>query len=161
MGDISSLPPASPLKQEIPTAAPAPSRPVPNFLDADEGEFVHSSPSPDHTLAFHPPRPPNPELLRLHAQIHKKIVADLAALGQAIATDSERLRAVQADLLTGEPAIRDEMARLVAVRDVCRSVADRLRSTVGAAESNIGELKRRGDPEVDELVCSTAIIYNQ
>jgi ESCRT-I complex subunit TSG101 len=75
--------------------------------------------------------------------------------------DAERLRTQQSDLLTGEPAIRDETARLQAVKDVCHGVADRLRGVVDQAERNIAELKQKGDPEVDELVCSTTIVHNQ
>lgn len=63
--------------------------------------------------------------------------------------------------MLGEPAIKDEMARLQAVRDVCRSVADRQRQAVQKAETNIAELRRKGDPEVDELVCATTIVHNQ
>jgi ESCRT-I complex subunit TSG101 len=72
-----------------------------------------------------------------------------------------RQQTIQQDLLAGEAAIRDEMARLEAVRDVCLNVRGRLRDVVGAAEDNVKELKRKGDPEVDELVCSTTIVYNQ
>jgi len=75
--------------------------------------------------------------------------------------DAERLRAHQAVLLSGEPVIRDEMARLEAVRDVCRTVAGRMRGTVEQGERNVAELRRKGDPEVDELVCSTTIVHNQ
>jgi len=82
-------------------------------------------------------------------------------VSQAMALDGERLRAQQADLLTGVPAIRDEMGRLEAVRDVCRGVASRLRDTVQSAERGVAELKRKGDPPVDELVCSTSIVHNQ
>lgn len=39
---------------------------------------------------------------------------------------AERLRTHQSDLLAGEPAIRDEMARLEAVRGVCRIVLAQL-----------------------------------
>lgn len=78
-----------------------------------------------------------------------------------MALDAERLRAHQTDLLAGEPAIRDEMARLEAVRDVCRNVADRTRRTVEQAESNVAELRRKGEPEVDELVCATSIVHDQ
>ncbi|KZT42126.1 hypothetical protein SISSUDRAFT_1126045 [Sistotremastrum suecicum HHB10207 ss-3] len=53
------------------------------------------------------------------------------------------------------------MKRLQAVRDVCRTSAGRLRSTVDATQARIDELKRKGDPEVDELVCSVTIVYNQ
>lgn len=82
-------------------------------------------------------------------------------MSQAMALDAERLRAHQKDLLAGEPAIRDEMARLEAVRDVCQNVAGRLRTVVTDGERSVAELRRRGDPEVDELVCSTTIVHNQ
>jgi ESCRT-I complex subunit TSG101 len=116
---------------------------------------------PSTSSAPPPPRPPNPELLHLHAKVCGKLVSEFASLSQAITLDAERLRAHQADLLSGEPAIRDEMSRLEAVRDVCRNVAGRLRNTVHEAERNIAELRRKGDPEVDELVCSTTIVHNQ
>jgi ESCRT-I complex subunit TSG101 len=53
------------------------------------------------------------------------------------------------------------MGRLEAVRDVCRGVADRLRQVVHTAEGGVSELRRKGDPPVDELVCSTSIVHNQ
>ena len=93
--------------------------------------------------------------------MHAKIASELASLSQAMALDAERLRANQTDLLAGEPAIRDEMARLEAVRDVCRGVAARLEGVVAAGERNVAELRRKGDPEVDEMICSTTIVYNQ
>lgn len=108
-----------------------------------------------------PPRPMNPALMQLHNALHHKFTAELNSFSATLAEDGERQRATQADLLHGEPAIRDEMARLVAVRDVCKAVAERLRGTVSAAEVNVQELKKKGDPEVDELVCSTTIVYNQ
>jgi ESCRT-I complex subunit TSG101 len=97
----------------------------------------------------------------LHAQVHDKIASELASLSQVMLLDAERLRAQQTDLLAGEPAIRDEMARLEAVRDVCSNVSSRLRNTVDQGERNIAELRRKGDPEVDELICSTSIVHNQ
>lgn len=78
-----------------------------------------------------------------------------------MALDADRLRVHQADLLTGEPAIRDEMARLDAVRDVCRGVSERLRHIVAQGEANNTDLKNKGDPPVDELLCSTTIVHNQ
>ena len=108
-----------------------------------------------------PPRPPNPELVRLQNTVHARLASELASLTQAMALDAERLRAHQTDLLAGEPALRDEMARLEAVRDVCTGVARRVRSVVEDAERNVAELKRKGDPAVDELVCSTTIVHNQ
>ncbi|EMD38524.1 hypothetical protein CERSUDRAFT_94052 [Gelatoporia subvermispora B] len=159
-------PPAPPPPSYVPQAyapapqapRPAPAVPPPDLLDEDELP-VSGSPAPQPRAA--PPRPPNPELLRLHAQVHAKLSGELAALAGAMARDAERLRAMQADLLAGEPALRDEMARLEAVRDVCRGVAARVGAVVEAGARNVAELRRKGDPEVDELVCSTTIVYNQ
>jgi len=97
----------------------------------------------------------------LHAHVHEKLLSELNSLTQALVHDAERLRAHQADLSVGEPAVKDEMARLQAVRDVCRSVAQRTGQAVQTAETNIAELRRKGDPEVDELVCATTIVHNQ
>jgi ESCRT-I complex subunit TSG101 len=97
----------------------------------------------------------------LHAAVHAKLSSEVASLGHALSLDAERLRAHQADLLAGEPALRDEMARLEAVRDVCRTAAGRMRGAVEAAERNVADLKAKNEPEVDELVCSTTIVHNQ
>ncbi|KAF9820217.1 hypothetical protein IEO21_01650 [Rhodonia placenta] len=140
-----------------PPRAPVPSVIPPDLLDGDEPAQARPSTPPSAA----PPRPPNPELLRLHAQVHAKLQSELASLQHAMALDAERLRAHQADLLAGEPAIRDEMARLEAVRSVCGAVAERMRVVVDAGERNVAELRRKGDPEVDELVCSTTIVHNQ
>ena len=130
-----------------------------SLLD-DDGEPL-SLTKPD--ISFQPPpmRPPNPELVRLQEQVHQKLTSEFNSLSQSLSLDAERLRAHQADLLLGEPAIKDEMARLEAVRDVCRNVANRTRQAIQQADSNIAELKRKGDPEVDELVCATSIVHNQ
>lgn len=129
--------------------------PALNLLDEDTPDVSSLGVSPA------PPRPPNPETLRLHLQVHAKLTSELNSLSHAMALDAERLRAHQTDLLAGEPAIRDEMARLEAVRDVCRNVADRTRRTVEQAGSNVAELRRKGEPEVDELVCATSIVHDQ
>ena len=150
--------PVQPLPPAVPP--PAPHIEPPDILDAEDLSAVQvvGTPVPE---APAPPRPPNPELLRLHEQVQAKLRSELASLQQAMALDAERLRAHQADLLAGEPAIRDEMARLEAVRDVCRTVAGRMRGVVDAGARNVAELRRKGDPEVDELVCSTTIVHNQ
>lgn len=158
--NLRPLLPSSALTQQThnaPQPLPPPviqNSPPPNLLD-DE------SPAPQPPPAPAPPRPPNPELLQLHAQVHDKIRSEFSSLSQLIHLEADRLRAQQSDLLAGEPAIRDEMARLEAVRDVCRNVAARLRSTVEQADRNLAELRRKGDPEIDELVCSTSIVHNQ
>lgn len=141
--------------------------PIPNLLDDDDMSTSDPTTSPFKSapeqtqVSSAPPRPPNPELLELHRQVHQRLTSEIQSLSQALAIDAERLRAHQSDLLAGQPAIRDEMARLEAVRDVCRGVAERTKDAVHKAESNVAQLKRKGDPEVDELVCATSIVHNQ
>ncbi|VDC06576.1 unnamed protein product [Peniophora sp. CBMAI 1063] len=143
--------------QSVVPALAQPVIPAPNLLDEDDDSGSAPTPAPNQA----PPRPPNPELLRLHEQVRNKLAGELASLAHAHALDAERLRAHQRDLLAGEPAIRDESARLTAVRDVCGGVAARLRGAVQAAEANVAELRRKGDPPVDELVCAPSIVHNQ
>ncbi|KAJ3515816.1 hypothetical protein NLJ89_g1531 [Agrocybe chaxingu] len=133
--------------------------PIPDLLDEDNDSSTTATPTV--TFPAPPPRPPNPELLRLQTGVHQKLTSELNSLSQALSLDAEKLRAQQADLLAGEPAIKDEMARLEAVRDVCQNVASRTGQAVRQAEANIAELRRKGDPEVDELVCATTIVDNQ
>lgn len=68
----------------------------------------------------------------------------------------------EVDLLKGEPAILDEMQRLEVVRGVCENVRDRYRAVVEEGEKRLREYEARGDgPEVDEIVCSSTVVYNQ
>ncbi|KAF8212274.1 UEV domain-containing protein [Mycena galopus ATCC 62051] len=169
------LPPHHQHQQQVPIQVPVPVQPhhaytpappapvpVPNLLDEDPSAYPAAPAGPIlDTSAPAPPRPPNPELLQLHAAVHAKLSSELASLGHALALDAERLRAHQADLLGGEPALRDEMGRLEAVRDVCRTAAARMRGAVEGAERSVAELRGKSEPEVDELVCSTTIVHNQ
>jgi ESCRT-I complex subunit TSG101 len=118
-----------------------------------------SQPPPPPAVA--PPRPINPQIVALHAKVHEKLTLEMNKFTASIAQDAEGPRTAQSDLLAGEPAIKDEMARLESVKSVCKTVAGRLSVVVNAAENAIGELKRKGDPEVDELVCATNIVHNQ
>jgi ESCRT-I complex subunit TSG101 len=65
------------------------------------------------------------------------------------------------DLITGEPAIRDEMARLEAVRKVCDSVGRRMDEVVHKGEDRVADLDSRGEVGVDEVVCGISIVHNQ
>ncbi|KAF8894581.1 UEV domain-containing protein [Infundibulicybe gibba] len=152
-------PPPSVSVPPPPETLPRPVPPAPNLLEEEAPDLSQSAYSA--LSETRPPRPPNPELLHIHAQVHGKLVTEIQSISQALALDAERLRAHQRDLLAGEPAILDEMARLEAVRGVCRTVSDRLRADIERGESNMAEIRRKGDPEVDELVCSTTIVHNQ
>ncbi|CAK5277430.1 unnamed protein product [Mycena citricolor] len=129
---------------QYPPAPPPPvvaSPPIPNLLDADEAPALG--------------------IVSLHNEVHAKLSSSLASLSTALALDAERLRAHQGALLAGEPAIRDEMARLEAVRDVCNGVVGRVGAVVSGAESWVNDVRGRGEPSVDELVCGVSIVGNQ
>ncbi|KAJ7273674.1 Vps23 core domain-containing protein [Mycena haematopus] len=145
----------------VATPVQTPPQPHPSPPPKPHRRRHRRTPPPHPAARTRPPAPPNPELLRLHAAVHTKLSSELASLAHAFALDAERLRAHQADLLAGEPALRDEMGRLEAVRDVCRTAAGRMRGAVEAAERNVADLRNKSEPEVDELVCSTTIVHNQ
>ena len=135
--------------------------PIPNIMDDDNLTAAPVQPAPPPVTTAPPPRPMNPQLVALHAELHAKLMTELMKFTTSLSKDTEGPRAAQNDLLAGEPAIRDEMARLESVKVVCRTVATRLGTVVNAAENAIGELKKKGDPEIDELVCATNIVHNQ
>jgi ESCRT-I complex subunit TSG101 len=120
-----------------------------------------TNPNESHLPVPPPPIPPNPELLALHNSLYQKFSLSLSVLSQNHETTISKLRTIQSDLLAGEPAIKDEMARLEAVKDVCNSVVRKLNDVVGQMEVRVEEMKRKGEPGVDELVCSSDVVYNQ
>jgi ESCRT-I complex subunit TSG101 len=63
--------------------------------------------------------------------------------------------------MSGEPAIRDEMARLEAVKTVCDSVGRKMQDVVAKGEERVVELENRGEVSVDEVVCGISIVHNQ
>lgn len=142
-----------------PIPAPVLRPPVPDLMDDDVA--IPQMLSSADALSAPPPRPPNPQLVALHNEVLTRLNNAMTRTTQTLAEDTQRLCAIQSDLLAGEPAICDEMARLEAVRDVCHAVSNRTRDWVMEVEALITDAKRRGEPEVDELVCSTAIVYNQ
>ena len=144
-----------------PPTRPAPSIPPPDLLDEDDLSNITNTTIPLTSNVQAPPRPPNPELLRIQSQLAHKLQEALSAMSASTSETTTRQQAIQRDLLAGGPAVRDEMGRLVAVRDVCRAVSNRMREVIREGENNLVELRRKGEPEVDELVCSTTIVHNQ
>jgi len=147
----------------MPVQAPPaiPATPIPNLMDEENVSAVIVKPVPPPVTSAPPPRPMNPQLAALHAALHSKFTSELTKFTASLAQDCEGPRAAQNDLLAGGPAIQDEMARLESVKSVCKTVSGRLSAVVNAAEGAIAELKKKGDPEVDELVCATNIVHNQ
>jgi ESCRT-I complex subunit TSG101 len=65
------------------------------------------------------------------------------------------------DLESGEPAIKDEMARLEAVKKVCDSVGRKMDDVVAKGAERVADLENRGEISVDEVVCGISIVHNQ
>lgn len=108
-----------------------------------------------------PPRPPNPELLYMHNLLYNKIQARIHHLRTTSEQSQEQMKLLSDDLDRGEMAVKDEMARLEAVRDICRSTGDQLEQTVEAAKQRIAELHAREEPDIDGVLSATSLVGNQ
>ncbi|WVF70517.1 hypothetical protein IAT40_005307 [Kwoniella sp. CBS 6097] len=108
-----------------------------------------------------PSKPPPPSLLHLHSILLPHLQASLPPLITSLHSTKTHLLERREDLVSGEPAIRDEMARLEAVRKVCDSTGRKLGDVVHAGEERIAELEGKGETSVDELVCGISIVHNQ
>ncbi|WWD17812.1 hypothetical protein CI109_102255 [Kwoniella shandongensis] len=154
-------PPQQPLQQ-----APVVRRPVqdllsspetiPNSLPSDATTFDPTAPPP-----LPPSKPPPPSLLHLHSILLPHLNASLPPLLHSLESSRTHLAERREDLLTGEPAIRDEMARLEAVKKVCDSVGRKMGEVVSQGEERVTDLESRGEVSVDELVCGISIVHNQ
>ncbi|PWY99571.1 UEV-domain-containing protein [Testicularia cyperi] len=117
--------------------------------------------APSGSAVAPPPRPPNPELLAMHDRLFAKIDARLSTLSSTLEGSNQQLQVLASDLDRGAPAIEDEMSRLRAVRDVCRSTGDRLEETVTQTRERIAFLKGKEEPDPDSMVLATSIVGNQ
>lgn len=146
--------------------APPPSQPrkvtqpVVNILDGPDDPFAALTISPPS--AAPPPLPPNPELLALRVRLYNKLAQSVAELQHATVAQHHRLGMIQADLQLGQPAISDEQARLETVKGVCEGVAESYSRLIRDGESRLEDYKKRREQgQVDEIVCSTTVVYNQ
>lgn len=108
-----------------------------------------------------PPRPVHPATLALRQAAWAKLTAGVDRLAQSLGPEHENLASLQGDLLQGEPALADELARLQAVSSVCSGVASRYHTSIASAEGKLADLERRGEIHPDEMVCSTTVLFNQ
>lgn len=141
-----------------PRAAPKP--PIADLL-SDDGMAEMATPSSSTTNGTPPNRPIPPATLHLHSLVHSHLSSRLPPLLEHLRMQTSQLLGVQADLASGEPAIKDEMARLEAVRAVCAGVADKVGAVVSTGEERVRDLEKRGEVAVDEVVCSVSIVHNQ
>lgn len=99
--------------------------------------------------------------MHLHHILLPHLQASLPPIMSDLEAQKHHLLERKEDLESGEPAVRDEMARLEAVKNVCDAVGSRMQAVVGAGEKRVAELEERGDVSVDEVVCSISIVHNQ
>lgn len=162
--DLNAAPPIPPLpyshQQSHPYGQPNASQQDPykrqSYDPAQRGPSVgNAAPTPA------PPRPPNPELLYMHNLLYNKIQARIHHLRTTSEQSQEQMKLLSEDLDRGEMAVKDEMARLEAVRDICRSTGDQLEQTVEAAKQRITELHAREEPDIDGVLSATSLVGNQ
>lgn len=129
----------------------------------DDGE---GSPAPgSHNAAAPPPlppsKPPPPSLLHLHSILLPHLNATLPPLLHQLQSTRAQLLERKEDLASGEPAVRDEMARLEAVKKVCDATGRKMEDVVRRGGERVQELETRGEISVDEVVCGISIVHNQ
>ena len=150
-----------PPPQQPPPQPPVvqPPRPPPDLLSSPEQQ-TSSLPTSDPP-PLPPSKPPPPSLLHLHSILLPHLNATLPAIVHSLQTNRQHLLDRREDLVSGEPAIRDEMARLEAVKKVCDSVGRKMDDTVSRGEARVAELEGKGEVSVDEVVCGISIVHNQ
>jgi ESCRT-I complex subunit TSG101 len=154
---------ASPGPALVPQPRTAPRPPIRDLMADDDDDLTPSvsTSTVEASGSIPPSRPLPPATLHLHSLVLSHLSSQYTPLMEHLNSQTSQLLNIQADLSSGEPAIKDEMARLEAVRDVCVSVADKVGGVVVAAEERVRDLERRGEVGVDEVVCSISIVHNQ
>ncbi|WOO85279.1 Tumor susceptibility protein [Vanrija pseudolonga] len=145
--------------QQAPPPPPAATR-APDLLSSPE---IGTTPLPDagDVPPPAPSKPPPPSLLHLHSILLPHLHASLPPLLHSLEHSRAQLRERGEDLASGEPAIRDEMARLEAVKKVCDAVGKKVGDVVERGGARVAELEAKGDPSVDEVVVGISIVHNQ
>ncbi|ORY23215.1 UEV domain-domain-containing protein [Naematelia encephala] len=145
-----------------------PRQPIHDLLSSPEqssSSLPAVSDTPGTSVSSPPPlppsKPPPPSLLHLHAILLPHLAASLPPLLSSLNNTRAHLIERKEDLGSGEPAIRDEMARLEAVKKVCDSVGKKMEDVVHKGQERVAELEARGEVSVDEVVCGISIVHNQ
>lgn len=100
-------------------------------------------------------------MLHLHSILLPHLNASLPPLLHSLQANRQHLLERQEDLQSGEPAIKDEMARLEAVKKVCDSVGRKLDEVVAKGDERVVDLEQKEEISVDEVVCGISIVHNQ
>ena len=160
--------PSSSVPNQPPSGAPQLRQPQHDLLSSPSNSFsslpdtITTATSPPSIPPPIPPsKPPPPSLLHLHSILLPHLSASLPPIIHSFQANRAHLIERHEDLASGEPAIRDEMARLEAVKKVCDSVGRRMAELVVKGEERVVELEGRGEVSVDEVVCGISIVHNQ
>ncbi|WVQ62127.1 uncharacterized protein L199_000265 [Kwoniella botswanensis] len=141
-----------------------PRQPIPDLLGSPEPSSL-SLPATTDDPSIPPPlppsKPPPPSLQHLQSILLPHLQASLPPLIHSLQSTQQHLLERKEDLVSGEPAIKDEMARLEAVKKVCDSTGRKLAEVVQKGEDRVNELEGKGEIGVDELVCGISIVHNQ
>ena len=153
-------PPTAHPQQALPPVQ-QPRQPMQDLLSSPERITSNLPRESDAPPPLPPSKPPPPSLLHLHSILLPHLQASLPPLQHSLDANRQQLRERHEDLISGEPAIRDEMARLEAVKKVCDSVGRKLGDAVAQGQERVAELESRGEVSVDEVVCGISIVHNQ
>lgn len=93
--------------------------------------------------------------------LHAKLASRVSSIHSSLSTSNDHLRVLASDLDSGPPAIEDELARLTAVREVCKTRAERVEATVESAHRRAEELEARPQPPPSEIVLADSIVGDQ
>ncbi|OWT36416.1 ESCRT-I complex subunit TSG101 [Cryptococcus neoformans Bt1] len=163
-GQQTYYPPPHPHQAQKSQSLPVPRQPPQDLLSSPGTQPTTLNNEQDDASGpppIPPSKPPPPSLLHLHSVLLPHLNASLPPLVNSLHSSVEHLRARQEDLVTGEPAIRDEMARLEAVKKVCDSVGKKMEEVVAKGGERVADLESKGEVAVDELVCGISIVHNQ
>lgn len=152
----------------MPQAAPAQiasRQPMLDLMSAADEADTSASPTasadPHAPPPVPPSKPPPPSLLHLHSILLPHLNATLPPLLHHLQTTRAQLLERKEDLASGEPAVKDEMARLEAVKKVCDATGKKMEDVVRRGDERVRELEMRGEISVDEVVCGISIVHNQ
>ncbi|KDN44062.1 UEV-domain-containing protein [Tilletiaria anomala UBC 951] len=163
------LPQGSNFAPQLPPSKP----PLPRDLlgvedDTEASASVQSYPSSSGAPGEPPPiLPPNPEILSLHNALHQKLSARVSSISAHFAQQSQRMAVLSSDLDRGEAAIHDEIARLEAVKEVCKGRAERMAAFVEEARQGLQAMEAKVEDELEQpgsgndWICATSIVGNQ
>ncbi|PWN25978.1 UEV-domain-containing protein [Jaminaea rosea] len=161
------------------TAPPPPAKPRDLLAEDDDEGASNSGPrsngggppgssvSSAATSGPAPPLPPNPHLQSLHAQLHHHLTSRVHGIHSHFQQKNDSLRLLSSDLDSAPDRIKDEVARLEVVRDLCRVAAEKWEGALGEARSQTAELARRtrereqDDGSERDLILADSIVGSQ